>query len=72
MMIHANNTAVVLIAIAVSSVLTGAKIWIAFESGQHFRYIAAHRISVELGQEWSWGLLFLHSLDVLFAQGNRQ
>ena len=62
-MIHANDTDVVVIAIAVSSVSTDSEIWITFGSDQNFIYIAAHRICVELGQERSWGLLFLHALS---------
>ena len=54
-MIHATDTDVV--AIAVSSVLDGCEIWIAFGHGTKKRYIPCHLISRVLGSDVAWGLL---------------
>ncbi len=40
---------VVVIAVAYFKKLTVDELWVAFESGTHFRYIAAHEIAVAIG-----------------------
>ena len=62
-MIHATDTDVVVLAIAVSSVLKDCKIWVAFGHGSKLRYIPCHLISAELGNDATWGLLFLHAIS---------
>lgn len=62
LMIYANDTDVVVLAIAVSSVLKDCKIWVAFGHGSKLRYIPCHLISAELGIDASWGLLFMHAI----------
>ena len=59
-MIHTTDTDVVVIAIAVSSVLHGCEIWIAFGHGAKKRYIPCHLISQILGSDVAWGLLLPH------------
>ena len=62
-MIHATDTDVVVIAIAVSSVLPNCEMWIAFGHGAKLRYIPCHTIASALGNEASWGLLLLHAIS---------
>jgi len=63
LMIHATDTDVVVLAIAVSSVLKDCEIWVAFGHGSKLRYVPCHLISAELGNDASWGLLFLHAIS---------
>ena len=56
-MIHTTYTDVVVIAIAVSSVLHGCEIWIAFGHGAKKRYIPFHLITQLLGSDVGWRLL---------------
>jgi len=63
LMIHATDTDVVVIAIAVASVLKECEIWVAFGHGSKVRYIPCHLISAELGDDASWGLLFMHAIS---------
>ncbi|XP_063958716.1 uncharacterized protein LOC135154779 [Lytechinus pictus] len=60
--IHATDTDVVVLAIAMASKMDGVALWLAFGHGRILRYIAAHTISRKLGLERSWGLLFLHAV----------
>ena len=62
-MIHATDTDVVVIAIAVSSLMGSCEVWLAFGHGNKFRHIAAHTISNHIGHERAWGLLFLHAVS---------
>jgi len=62
-MIHATDTDVVVLAIAVSSVLKDCEIWVAFGHGSKLRYVPFHLISAELGNGASWGLLFLLAIS---------
>ena len=62
-MIHATDTDVVVIATAVSSVLQDWVIWIALCHDATLRYIPCHLIAAELGNDASWGFLFLHAIS---------
>jgi len=62
-MIHATDTDVVVLAIAVSSTLHGSAIWVAFGHGNKLRYIPCHTIATLLGSDSSWGLLFMHAVS---------
>ena len=62
-MIHATDTDVVVLAVAVSSALEDGEIWVAFGHGSTLRYIPCHLIAAELGSETSRGLLFMHALS---------
>ena len=62
-MVHATDTGVVVIAVAVSSILQNFEVWIAFGHGNNLRYIPCHRISNKLGTEASCGLLFFHDVS---------
>ena len=62
-MIHATDTDVVVLAIAVSSVLQNCEIWVAFGHGSRLRHIPCHLIANELGDEASWGLLLMHAIS---------
>lgn len=62
-MIHATDTDVVVLAIAVSSTLHGSEIWVAFGHGNKLRYIPCHTIATLLGSDSSWGLLFMHAVS---------
>ena len=57
-MIHATDTDVVVIAIAVSAILKDCETWVAFGHGNKVRYIPCHQISAQLGHDASTGLLF--------------
>ena len=63
MMIHATDTDVVVIAIAMSSVLQHCEIWVAFGHGARVRHIPCHVIANELRGEASLGLLLLHAIS---------
>jgi hypothetical protein len=60
--IHATDTDVVILAVAVSSTLDNSQIWVAFGHGAKLRYIPCHLIASQLGAESSWALLFMHAL----------
>ena len=62
-MIHATDTDVVVLAIAVSSVLQDCEIWVAFDHGSKLRFIPCHLIAAKLGNAGSWGLLLIHALS---------
>ena len=51
LMIHATDTDVVVLAIAVSSVLKDSDIWVAFGHGSKLRYVPCHLVSAELGND---------------------
>jgi len=57
-MLHANDTDVLVLAIATASVLERCEVWLAFGHNKHFRHFAAHTIAAELGDDWCKGLLF--------------
>lgn len=62
--ISATDTDVVVLAVALSSLYKGCKIWVAFGHGaKDFRYIPAHTISEKLGPASAWGLLLLHAIS---------
>ncbi|KAJ8031729.1 hypothetical protein HOLleu_25019 [Holothuria leucospilota] len=61
--IHATDTDVVVLAIAMASKMNGCAMWLAFGHEKNFRHIAAHTISTHIGPERSWGLLFLHAVS---------
>ena len=61
--IHATDTDVVVLAIAIASKMDDCTIWLAFGHGKNFRYIAAHTILTNIGFERLWGLLFLHAVS---------
>ena len=62
-MIHATDTDVVVIAMAVANVFQNCEIWVAFGHGDKLRYIPCHLIAKELGKEASHGLLFFHAVS---------
>ena len=62
-MVHATDTDVLVLTIATASVLEGCEIWLAFGHNKNFRYIAAHTIAAELGDDWCKGLLFMHAFS---------
>ena len=61
-LISANDTDVVVIAVAVVSALEGLELWVTFGRGQNIIYIPTHEIARKLGHQRSWGLLFLHAI----------
>jgi hypothetical protein len=62
-MVHATDTDVVVIAMALSIQLTSCELWIAFGHGDKFRFIAVHAIAASLGPEMSQGILFMHAIS---------
>ena len=50
-MLHATDIDVLVLAIAKANVLKECEIWIAFRHSKNFRYISAHTIAVELGDD---------------------
>ena len=62
-MVHATDTDVLVLAIATASVLERCEIWLAFGHNKNFRYIAAHTITAELGDDWCKGLLSMHAFS---------
>ena len=58
-MVHAPDTDV----LAIARVLEGCEIWIAFGHNKTYRYITAHTIAAELGNDWYKGLLFMHAFS---------
>ena len=62
-MIHATDTDVVVIAVAISSIFQNCEIWVAFGHGNKLRYIPCHLIASELGKDASCGLLFFHAVS---------
>ena len=68
LMIHATDTDVVVLAIAVSSVLQDCEIWVAFDHGSKLCFIPCHLIAANLGNAGSWGLLLtLSGCDTVSA-----
>ena len=63
LMIHATDTDVVVLAIAVSSVLQDCEIWVGFGHGAKLRFIPCYLIAAKLGNDGSWGLLLMHALS---------
>jgi len=63
MMLHATDIDVLVLAITTASVLEGCEVWLAFGHNKHFRYIAAHTIAAELGDDWYKGLLFMDAFS---------
>ena len=62
-MVHTCDTDVLAIAVSLVHELLGInELWLAFGSGKHFRYIAAHEIAVQLGPEKSRALPMFHAL----------
>ena len=66
-MVHATDTGVVVIAVAVSSILKNCEVWIAFGHGNELRYIPCHRIANKLGTDASCGLLFIHAVSGFYT-----
>ena len=60
-MVHATDTYVVVIAVAVSSILQNCEVWIAFGHGNKLRHIPCHLIANKLGTDASCGLHFFHA-----------
>ena len=42
------------------------ELWVAFGSGTHLRYIAAHEIAISLGEDRSLSLPFFHAFTGLY------
>ena len=61
-LISANDTDVVVIAVAAVSALEGLELWVTFGRGQNVIYIPTHEIARKLGHQRSQGLLFLHAI----------
>ena len=61
--IHATDTDVVVITIAMASRMNNCNLWLAFGHGQNFRFIPTHSIAAAIGYERSWGLLLLHAIS---------
>ena len=63
--IHATDTDVVVLAIAMASIMDGCAMWLAFCGwhGNYFRHIAAHTIATHIGPECSCAVLFLHAVS---------
>ena len=57
------DTDVVVLAVMVAETLPAEdEVWLAFGTGKHFRYLAAHQIAVCLGPEKSLALPMFHAL----------
>ncbi|KAK6169757.1 hypothetical protein SNE40_020746 [Patella caerulea] len=63
-LIRTVDTDVVVLAVMISSAILQAntELWIAFGTGKHFRYLAAHEMSSSLGPEKSRALPMFHAL----------
>jgi len=64
LMIKANDTDVLVIAISVLSALQDIglqQLWVAFGQGQHLKWIAVHDLQNSIGPEKSKGILFFHA-----------
>lgn len=62
-MVHATDTDVLVLAIVTTSKMEDCEIWLAFGHGAHFRYIGAHAIASELGNDYCRGLPFMHAFS---------
>ena len=62
-MVHATDTDVVVIAVAVSRIFQNCEVWGAFGYGNKLRYIPCHLIANALGTDASCGLLFFHAVS---------
>ena len=62
-MIHATDTDVVVLAVAVPSFLQDCEIWVAFGHGSKLRFIPCHLTGAKLGNDGSGGLLLMHALS---------
>ena len=62
-MVHATDTDVVVIAVAVSRIFQNCEVWVAFGHGNKLRYIPCHLIANALGTDASCGLLFFHAVS---------
>ena len=62
-MIHATDSVVVVLPIALSIVLKDCGIWVAFGHGSKLRFIPCHLIAAKLDDDGSWGLLLMHALS---------
>ena len=63
MMIHATDTDVVVLGIAVSKILENCEIWVAFGHGSRVRYIPCHLIAAESGGVTSDAVMFVHAIS---------
>ena len=61
--VHATDTGVLVVAVAVSSILQNCEVWIAFRDGNKLRCIPCQRIANKLGTDASCGLLFFHAVS---------
>ncbi|KAG0712884.1 hypothetical protein GWK47_001988 [Chionoecetes opilio] len=55
------NTDIVALAVAATTKLKIQELWVAFGTGQHFRYIPAHEIAAFLGPDKSQALPMVHA-----------
>ena len=55
------DTDVVVLAVAAVAKIEIQELWVAFETGQHFRYIAAHEIASVIGPDKSKALPVFHA-----------
>ena len=55
------DTDVVILAVAAVAKIKVQEVWVAFGTGQYFRYIAAHEISASLGPDKSKALPVFHA-----------
>ncbi len=61
--VNATDTDVLVLAIVTAISMVDGEIWLAFVHGAHFRYIGAHAIASELGNDYCRGLLFMHAIS---------
>lgn len=62
-MVHATDTDVLVLAIVTTIKMEDCELWLAFGHGAHFRYIGAHAIASELGNDYCRGLPFMHAFS---------
>ena len=62
-MVHATDTDVLVLAIVTAISMEDCELWLAFGHSAHFRYIGAHVIASELGNDYCRGLPFMHAIS---------
>ncbi|XP_068224257.1 uncharacterized protein [Palaemon carinicauda] len=62
-MVHATDTDVLVLDIVTTISMKDCELWLAFGHGTHFRYIRAHVIASELGNDYCRGLPFMNAIS---------
>jgi hypothetical protein len=62
-MVHTTDTDVLVLVIPTSISMEDCELWLAFGHSAHFRYIRAHVIASELGNDYCRGLPFMHAIS---------